>query len=271
DVDHTGVLSNAGEHPAKVLAPDRAPRLITTVSQKLRRFEEEGIEAVLLLPFSLEFATLSPDDFVVQIVARTLAAQYVLVGEDFRFGHKQSGSVATLRQLGEEMGFEVEPISEIAAHGQRVSSSAIRKLVTEGRVSRACRMMAAPFALEGAVVAGKGIGSKQTVPTLNLAPENELLPKTGVYVTRTQAEGRAWRSITNVGYRPTFDGEGITVESFLLDSFDGETPERIEVEFLARMRDERKFDTPELLKAQIMLDVRAALGFHRRFERLRMA
>jgi riboflavin kinase / FMN adenylyltransferase len=124
--------------------------------------------------------------------------------------------------------------------------------------------MGMPFALEGPVVPGQGIGRKQTVPTLNVAAENELLPKTGVYVTRTNQ----WKSITNVGYRPTFEGAGLTVESFLLDPFDGIDPARAEVQFLAYMREERKFDRPELLKAQILRDVKSALGFHRRMARL---
>jgi riboflavin kinase/FMN adenylyltransferase len=260
-------------HPARVLAPDRAPPLITTVEQKLRRFEGEGIEAVLLLPFSLEFAKLTPEEFATQILAQTLKARCVLVGGDFRFGHRQSGDVETLRALGTRLGFTLQPIAEIGARGERVSSSAIRKLVMAGRVSRACRTMGEPFALEGDVVKGQGIGSKKTVPTLNLAPGNELLPKTGVYVTRTRDRdsGRDWRSITNVGYRPTFGGDSLTVENFLLDPFDGDTPARIEVAFLAFMRDERKFENPELLKAQILQDVRAASGFHRRLARLRMA
>ncbi len=200
----------------------------------------------------------------------------VLVGDDFRFGYKQAGNVETLRELGERLGFEVEAISGIGRRGERVSSSAIRKLVGEGAVSRACRMLGKPFALEGNVVRGQGIGSKQTVPTLNLEPLNEVLPKTGVYVTRTRAlsladargsvmpAGATWNSITNVGYRPTFDGENLTIETFLLDPFDGNTPEQIEVSFLFFVRDERKFETPEALKAQILRDVRVAQRLHRR-------
>ena len=261
-------------HPARVLAPDRAPKLIATIPQRLRRLESEGIEAVLLLPFSLEFAKLTPGEFAIQILVRTLKAKYVLVGDDFRFGHRQCGNIGTLRALGAEFGFEVRPVEEIRGKSARVSSTAIRNLVAQGRVSHACRMMDSPFALEGPVVSGQGIGSKKTVPTLNLAPENELLPKTGVYVTVTRDEGagREWRSITNVGYRPTFDGTGLTVETFLLEPPPPpeDTPHRIEVSFLAFIREERKFETPELLKAQILRDVGAANRLHRRFARLRV-
>ncbi|HVW86281.1 MAG TPA: bifunctional riboflavin kinase/FAD synthetase [Bryobacteraceae bacterium] len=259
-------------HPARVLAPDRAPKLIMTIGQRLRRLEAAGIEAVLLLPFSLEFARLTPDEFARQTLVATLKARCVLVGEDFRFGYKQSGDIDTLQSLGREYGFDVQPVLAIQGRGDRVSSTWIRQLVIAGRVSQACRLMGTPFALEGEVVRGHGIGSKQTVPTLNLAPENELLPKTGVYVTRTrdEASGREWRSITNVGYRPTFEGDALTVETYLLDPPPSEAPARIEVSFLHFVRDERKFATPEALRAQILRDVNAAARFHRRFDRLRV-
>jgi riboflavin kinase/FMN adenylyltransferase len=252
-------------HPARVLAPERAPKLIMTIGQRLRAMEAEGIEAVLLLPFSLEFAKLTPAEFASRILDQTLHTRCILVGEDFRFGHKQAGNTDTLREW-----FEVQPVAPVLRRGERISSSAIRALLAEGKASRACRMLGAPFALEGPVVKGQGIGSKQTVPTLNLAPENEVLPKTGVYVTRTRdlassASGnRLWPSITNVGYRPTFGGEELTVETFLLGPLEGETPARIEVQFLAFVRDERKFENPTELRAQILKDVVFANRLHRR-------
>jgi len=268
----TSAVLTFDPHPARVLAPDRAPKLISTVPQRLCRLAKEGIDAALLLPFSLEFAALSPEDFVETILVRTLKTRCVLVGEDFRFGFRQSGNIETLRTLGERFGFDLQPVEAIGGRGERISSTRIRNLVTAGRVSKACRLMGAPFALEGQVVSGQGIGSKKTVPTLNLAPENELLPKTGVYVTRTRDEqsGSEWHSITNVGYRPTFDGEGLTVETFLLDPPPDTAPARIEVAFLTFVRPERKFESPELLKTQILRDVGAAQRFHRRVERLRM-
>jgi riboflavin kinase/FMN adenylyltransferase len=179
-------------HPARVLAPERAPRLIDTIPQRLRRLEHEGIEAALLLPFSLEFAKFSPEQFARDILARALNARVVLVGEDFRFGFRQSGNIETLCELGAQLGFELQPVAAVSAalagKRDRISSTRIRELVAAGRVSRACRILGEPFALEGPVVPGQGIGSKKTVPTLNLSAENELLPKTGVYVTKTRDE-----------------------------------------------------------------------------------
>ena len=257
-------------HPARVLAPERAPKLLMTMDQRLRAMEAEGIEAVFSIPFSIEFAKWTPEEFVERILAGALKARVVLVGEDFRFGYRQEGNLDTLRELGERFGFTLEAVRGIARRGERISSTIIRKLVVEGAVSRACRMLGAPFALEGVVVRGQGIGSKQTVPTLNLAPDNEVLPKTGVYVTRTRdiGSGRQWKSITNVGYRPTFEGQGLTVETFLLDPLDDPHPEHIEVSFLSFVRDERKFETPEALKKQILRDAGVAGRLHRRLTKL---
>lgn len=209
-------------HPARVLAPERAPKLLMTIDQRLRAMEEEGIEAVVLIPFSMEFAALTPEEFARRTLAETIRAKVVLVGSDFRFGCKQSGNIETLREMGGQFGFEVEPIDGIARKGVRISSTAVRELIARGEVSKACRLLDGPFELEGHVVKGQGIGSKQTVPTLNLAAENEVLPATGVYVTRTYdlGSGSAWASITNVGYRPTFDGRELTIETFLLTAME---------------------------------------------------
>ena len=268
----TSTVLTFDPHPARILAPDRAPKLIMTIPQRLRRLENEGIEAALVFPFSPDFAKLSPEEFVVRILAGVLKARCVLVGEDFRFGFRQAGNIDTLRTLGQAHGFDLQPIPAITRGGERISSTRIRNLVVNGRVSKACRMMGSPYSLEGSVVSGQGIGSKKTVPTLNLAAENELLPKTGVYATRTRDEnsGAEWRSITNVGYRPTFDGQALTVETFLLDPPPPEPPRRIEIAFLAFVRLEKKFEDAGALKAQILRDAAAVQRFHRRVSRLRV-
>ncbi len=259
-------------HPARVLAPDRAPGLLMTVDQRLRNLEAEGIEAVFLIPFSFEFATLTPEEFVQQILVRALKARVVLVGKDFRFGYKQAGSLDILRELGLRYGFTLEAVPAISRSGERISSTIVRTLVVDGKVTRACRMLGAPFALEGIVVKGQGIGSQKTVPTLNLAPFNEVLPKIGVYVTRTRdlKSHRHWNSITNVGYRPTFEGRELTVETFLLEPLEDAHPEHIEVSFLFFVRDERKFETPEALKLQILRDIQVANRLHRRLAGIRV-
>jgi riboflavin kinase / FMN adenylyltransferase len=253
-------------HPTRLVAPSRSPRLMTTPDQRCRLLEQEGIEQVLILPFTRELSLLGPEAFVRDILIAGLGAKAVLIGGNFRFGHQGAGDTALLRDLGARLGFIVEVIPAVTLRRALVSSSEIRRLIEAGDVSRACRMLERPFALEGDVVHGHGVGSKQTVPTLNLSTRAEVLPATGVYVTRTHdpASGAVWQAVTNIGYRPTFGGTDLAIETFLLSPFSGATPARIRVEFLRRLRDERKFASPELLKSQILRDVRRAQAYFRR-------
>jgi riboflavin kinase/FMN adenylyltransferase len=257
-------------HPTKVVAPARAPKLLSTVEQRSELMRAAGIELVTVIPFDRNFSELTAEEFAKRILVDKLNAKAVLVGENFRFGNRQSGDTQLLRELGEKYGFSTEIIAGIKTRGRMVSSSEVRKLLESGNVSTACRMLGRPYELEGEVVTGHGIGSKQTVPTLNLATNAEVLPATGVYTTRTRdlQDERKWKSITNVGYRPTFDGKALTIETFLLEPLTGDTPKRIGVSFLRRVRDERKFDSPEALKSQILRDVARAQTYFRRTGRL---
>jgi riboflavin kinase / FMN adenylyltransferase len=254
-------------HPTRVVAPERTPRLLTTPERRAQLMAEEGIQQVLILPFTREIAELPAEEFVRQIVAGELGARAVLVGENFRFGRRQSGDVRLLQQFGRQLGFITEVISTEQCRGRTVSSSVIRDAVERGQVALAARFLRHPYALDGNVVRGHGIGSKQTVPTLNLATTAEVIPARGVYLTRTRdlESARQWNSITNVGYRPTFGATSeLSIETFLLNPLEDPPPTRIRVEFLCRVRDERKFDNPEALKAQILKDVRVAQNYFRR-------
>jgi len=254
-------------HPTKVVAPERTPRLLTSPDRRAELMRDEGVEQVLILPFTPELARLSPEEFVRQLVVGRLGARMVLVGDNFRFGHKQSGNIRVLAELGKRLGFETEIVPAVTCRGRVVSSSGIRELILAGRVSLAARLLQHAFALEGEVVAGRGVGSKHTVPTLNLSTAAELIPARGVYVTRTYdlEAARRWDSITNVGYRPTFGAsDELSIETFLLDPLEGNSPRHIRVEFLWRVRDERKFAGPEELRAQILKDVRTAVSYFRR-------
>lgn len=257
--------------PRKVLRPESAPLRLSTIAQRMEWFNLLGIEAAVIMPFTLELSRLSPDEFVEQILVRDLHVKTILVGENFHFGHKQAGNVKLLKELGAKNGFEVVIIPPVQYHGEVVSSTIIRREVAEGDVSHAGRLLGRPFALTGEVVPGTGTGRKFTFPTLNLAAEQELLPARGVYITRTVFEGEncSHRSVTNIGVRPTFNGSSLSVETHLLDFQPEATPKRIEVRFWERLREEKKFNGPEELRAQIAQDIAAANRFFNRLRRFR--
>jgi riboflavin kinase/FMN adenylyltransferase len=264
--DWTPVVLTFDPHPAKIVAPLRAPLLLSSLEDRRRWMTAEGIEQVCVLPFNNEFAKLTPEQFVESILVGKLDARAVLVGDNFRFGNRQAGDTALMQHLGEKHGFTVEIVDAVNYRHHPVSSTEVRKLIIEGNVGLAARLLTRPYSLEGDVVPGRGVGSKQTVPTLNLATEGEVIPANGVYVTRTREleSRRTWQSVTNIGYRPTFDdGRQLSIETFLLEPLEGETPKRIRVELLHRLREERKFESPEALKRQILHDVERAKHFFR--------
>jgi phosphoribosyl 1,2-cyclic phosphate phosphodiesterase len=254
--------------PLKLLRPDAAPLRISTNQQRMEWFGAVGMEAAVVLPFTKELSELSPEDFVDQILVQQMKVLAVIVGENFRFGHRGAGDVKLLRELGMRYGFEVVVHGSVAMDEEIVSSTLIRKLLAEGDVTHAARLLGRPFVLTGEVVTGTGTGRKFTFPTMNLLAEQELLPGRGVYITRTVLEGEpnSHRSVTNVGMRPTFDGKGLTVETHLLDYTGNFAPERIEIRFWKKLRDEKKFAGAEELKAQIAKDILQANKF---FGRLR--
>ncbi|MCL6565186.1 MAG: bifunctional riboflavin kinase/FAD synthetase [Acidobacteriia bacterium] len=263
----TPVAVTFDPHPARLLRPAEAPPLILTLEQRIARLAELGCAAVVVLPFTRELAQLAPEAFVHTILAGCLRARAVVVGANFRFGHQQAGDVHRLRVLGQELGLEVEVVPPVKLRGQTVSSTAIRAAVRAGRVSLAGRLLGRPFALTGTIQPGTGQGRRLVVPTLNLQPEQELLPASGVYATQTLLEGRAYWSATNVGVRPTFDGHRLTVESHLLDFTEELREGNLEVRFYSRLRDEQKFASAAELRAQVLRDIARARRFFLRLER----
>ncbi|HKV46938.1 MAG TPA: bifunctional riboflavin kinase/FAD synthetase [Candidatus Acidoferrales bacterium] len=249
-------------HPAKVLRPAEAPPLLETIDQRIARLEGTGIDAVLVAHFDRELASLSPEEFAEAFLAKTMRAGSVFVGENFRFGHRQAGDVKLLREIGARLGFQVEIVppvyEEIGGKRLVVSSSAIRAAVRDGRMDEATRMLGRPFALEGEIRTGSGLGRKLVVPTLNLSTEQELLPKLGVYATETTVASADYRSVTNVGMRPTFDGAKLAIETHLFGFSDNLTSGPMAIRFHSRIRDEKKFSGPEELKQQILRDIETA-------------
>jgi riboflavin kinase/FMN adenylyltransferase len=252
-------------HPATVLNPDQAPSLLTTLEQRLELLAGLDLDAAVVLPFTPEFARLSPRQFVSTILHGKLRAQVVYVGPNFRFGHRHAGDVGVLTALARESGFEVQVLPPVVFRGQIVSSTLIRHLVAEGRVDRAGRLLGRLFVLTGSIEPGAGRGREIGIRTLNLAPEQECLPGRGVYITETFLARRTYPSATNVGVRPTFDGDRLVVESHLLGFDETLVEGRIETRFHHRLRREIKFPSPEALRAQIQRDLERTRQFFDRF------
>ncbi|MFZ3342001.1 MAG: bifunctional riboflavin kinase/FAD synthetase [Terriglobales bacterium] len=261
-------------HPARILRPDHVFKLLTPTSEKLRLLEATELDAVLLLPFSRDLSLMTPHQFAHDILKKHLRACEVHEGYNFRFGHRAAGNVEVLRELGREMNFGVHDYPEMRLRGERVSSSHIRQLLSEGRVSRARHLLGRPFSIVSTPGRGRGYGLKYTVPTINLARYEELVPRDGVYVTRMRvggiqngdASGECFDSVTNVGNRPTFGADSFAIESHLLNFHPLELTAETEVElhFLDRLRDEIKFPSVEALREQIGRDVGKAGRYLRR-------
>jgi riboflavin kinase / FMN adenylyltransferase len=253
-------------HPIRLLAPGRAPRLLTPLERKISLIEKEGIDLLVILPFTRELAHLSPLEFVRRVLVNPLRAVSVHVGPNFRFGYRQSGDTEILTELARQEGFQLSLMPLLEVRGHQVSSTRIRELIAAGQVHVASRLLGRPFSTYGRIVAGMGVGHKHTVPTLNLAPIEEQIPKIGVYVTRTILGNVAHDSVTNLGYKPTFGAHELTIETHLLN-YTGEVAEsEMEIVYLYRLRDEIKFQNPAILKVQILEDTRRALKFFRLLE-----
>jgi riboflavin kinase/FMN adenylyltransferase len=260
-------------HPAAVVAPERAPRLICSLQERLRLLEQAGAEQILVLPFTSQVAKMPPEEFIVKVLVESLNARTVIVGQNFHFGYKQTGNAEVMARLGDRFGFGAHFIAPVTCRGEIVSSTAIRNHVCRGQMTRAGRLLGRCFSMEGEIVSGHGIGSKQTVPTLNLRPGPEVMPRRGVYITEAEdlEDGRRWQSITNAGVRPTFGDHEMTIETFLLSPFDGRSPERLRIDFRHFLREERRFPNPQELKTQILKDVGRAQAYWQRMARFRAA
>jgi len=263
------VLVTFVPHPLQILHPEKSPKSILLQEDKIDRIGEMGIDYLLNLKFDLTFSEMSGESFIREILAGALHAKYILVGQNFVFGHKRSGNVALLERLSHELGYTVKIIEPVVVRGNRVSSTWVRQLIQSGKISMANRLLGRYYRISGSIVPGDGIGQKHLYPTLNLNPENEILPKIGVYVTQVTIHGKEYPAVTNVGMRPTVAGKTLRIETHLIQHPLGEAPLSMEIAFLHRLRDEMKFLSTEVLKEQIGRDVRRAIRFFERLEYFR--
>lgn len=247
-------------HPARVLRPQTVLPLITPLEQKLALLAATGVEATLVLPFTPALSQMSAHNFAAHVLRDKLQVVELHEGENFRFGYQAQAGIDSLEALGRELGFEVSVYTPRATHGLAVSSSAIRRLIMQGNVSRARALLGRPFTINSTPASGRGYGTRYTVPTINLAPYAELIPAIGVYITALTVAGEIFEAVTNVGNRPTFGEDSFTIESHLLNfhsiELHQDTP--LSLAFLYRLRDEIRWPSPEALRAQIGRDVRRA-------------
>jgi riboflavin kinase/FMN adenylyltransferase len=246
-------------HPLKVLRPEMQMPLLTTPEQKINLLAAAGLEGVVVLPFNREFAALPARDFVQRYFLERLQVREVVVGHDYCFGRGREGNIDLLKEMGEKHGFTVQVVWAVEADGAVVSSSLIRAMLRLGKVEEAARLLGRHYGVVGRVVQGKGRGAKLLgVPTANIRPENELLPATGIYAVRVRRGNEKFLGAANIGTCPTFENGEFSLEVHLLD-FSGDLyDENLGVEFVARLREERRFPSIEALAAQIHADIQAA-------------
>jgi riboflavin kinase / FMN adenylyltransferase len=263
ELDCQPVALTFDPHPAKVLNPAGNLRLLTTPAQKAALLEAVGVH-VVVQPFTREFAAIPARDFVRDYLVERLRVREVVIGHDYCFGYKRQGNIELLQQMGQTLGFTVQVVWAVEVQDAVVSSSLIRAMLQLGKVREANRLLGRPYGVAGRVVTGKGRGAKILgVPTANLVTENDLLPACGIYAVWVMKDGQRLPGVANIGTCPTFDNQELTLEVHLLD-FNGDLyGEVLQVEFAARLRDERRFPSIEELAAQIradMVEARETLG-----------
>lgn len=242
-------------HPRAVLHPESAPPLLQTFDQKIEALGVLGIEQTIVIRFTQEFAHLGAEEFLHDVVHERLQVREVYLGRGFAFGRGREGNIELLEKMSARLGFYAAEVPEVQLRGKRISSSRIRELLKEGCVNLARRMLGRPYGVEGRVVRGDERGRALGFPTANLAPQNRVVPRRGVYITATLVEGVWRRSLTNIGTRPTFTGATEdSIETYIIDWTGDLYGDVVRVRFLHRLRDERRFASVEELKEQIQQD-----------------
>lgn len=259
-VGATAVAITFEPHPLEVLVPEKAPKLLMTTDQKTRILANTGIDLLMLQDFDIDFLRLSAESFIEDYLINYFKARIICVGHNFRFGYRHEGNVDTLLKYKEK--FEVVEVPPVTVSNTQISSSSIRKHLENGNLKVARKMLGRPYEIEGKVVPGFSRGRRETVPTINIGYHGELLPADGVYISRIALDGGTFLpAVTNVGFRPTFDGEDRSVETYVLDSLLKENPAYASLQFIKRLRSEEKYSSAAKLKLQIERDTNRARRF----------
>jgi len=251
-------------HPLKILCPEKCPPLISIYEEKIKLIEDLGIDVLVKIPFTLEFAGMTPEAFVREVLCGMLGAREIFVGANYRFGRERKGTVQTLSDLGRECGFVVREVGQISLDGEVISSTKIRHLLKNGEVDQASRLLGRAYAITGVVVRGDGRGRTLGFPTANVAPKHAIIPAHGVYAVRLFVRDRFYDGIANIGIRPTFSKETLSIEAYLFAFDEDIYGEEISVYFLEKIRDEKKFGSVDELVSQIRHDIEQAKQIHKK-------
>lgn len=252
----TSIVFTFVPHPLSVIAPERAPKLLTTYKDKIRLIEAAGIDVIICTHFTKDFAKISAEDFVREILCKSLHVREVYIGSNYLFGKGRKGSPELLKKIGGECGFDVTIVEEIKLDDVTLSSSQIRRLIAKGRVDEASKYLGRNYSVEGIVVEGAKRGKNLlNVPTANLLTANELLPKDGVYAVTVDIGGKTFGGATNIGYNPTFTDKKFSFETHVLDFSGKLLGKTLRIHFIQRIRDEIKFSGIDELKAQMSKDI----------------
>lgn len=246
-------------HPLKVLAPKSSPPLIASIEEKTDIIKSYGVNSLVLARFTESFAKKDPRKFVEDIIVKGLSAREVIVGHDYAFGRGGKGNVESLKKFGKEFGFKVSVMAAVTRGGEVVSSSRIRRLITDGEVSKAAKLLSRYFSISGKVVKGRGVGKGLGFPTANIRVDGELFPKAGVYAVRVELGRSSYDGVVNIGTAPTFNRGKVVVEAHILGFKGLAYGKSIKLYFIKRVRDERRFKDPSELSREIERDVTKAV------------
>ena len=259
----SSVVYTFDPHPVRILAPAECPPLIETLEQRLSSIESLGVDFCVVEPFTAGLAAMGAEEFFLDIVAGRIGARAVVVGYDFTFGARRKGTADLMRELGAGRGIEVVRIEAQFLEDKLVSSTNIRRLIEHGEVCEAEKLLTRPYAIEGFIVPGRGIGRRLSARTANIDSENECIPANCVYLTLAEIEGKSYPSVTSIGDNPTFPHAPFAIEAHLIDRDVDVMGKRIRLLFLRRMREQVAFASEEELKEQIMKDIEKAREMHR--------
>lgn len=259
EINGSSVVMTFDPHPIKVLSNGNGPPVITPTPQKLRLIKEAGIDIILCLPFTKEFANIPAKDFVEKILVEKIGVKYVVVGYDYSFGKNRQGNIEFLKKMAQRYQFKVEVVEPVSINGIIVSSTKIRKLVQEGKLEEAKLLLGRNYQVTGTVISGKNRGARILgYPTANLKLIDELTPKVGVYAVKVHIDNEVYKGVANIGYNPTFGNGAFSVETHIIDFDKNILGKEIIVEFVKRLRDEKKFSSPAELSEQIKKDIEEA-------------